>query len=106
MLFGESKEDAQKRTGKSDAEGGSGIFGGLMDSLGGLATKLVIGGVGLAVILGGIGLALGALAAPAAAPLPSGPRWSRQSPKARAASASARAHVYFWPASGSEVTPR
>lgn len=70
LLFGESKEDAQKRTGKSDAEGGSGIFGGLMDSLGGLATKLVIGGVGLAVILGGIGLALGALAAPAAAASP------------------------------------
>ena len=41
-----------------------------MDSLGGLATKLVIGGVGLAVILGGIGLALGALAAPAAAASP------------------------------------
>ena len=57
------KEDAPERTGKSDAEGGPGIFGGLMDSLGGLATKLARGGVGLAVILGGIGLVLGALAA-------------------------------------------
>jgi hypothetical protein len=70
LLFGESKDDAKKRTGKDDAAGSSGIFGGLMDSLGGLATKLVIGGVGLAVILGGIGLALGALAAPAAAASP------------------------------------
>ncbi len=70
LLFGESKDDAKKRTGKDDAAGSSGIFGGLMDSLGGLATKLVIGGVGLAVILGGIGLALGALAAPATAAAP------------------------------------